>query len=71
MDQLLACLIAREPREMIPILELVLHFSPLRLAFAEPVRRAEVVFLNGDDIADGAVLDAFHRFTNAGIGTPA
>ncbi len=39
----------------------------VRLAVAEPVRPAEKVLLDGHDIADGPVVDAFHGLQIAGL----
>ena len=46
---------------MIPIAELVFHFTPTGLTWDQSVRSPQVVALNGDDLTDLAVVNPFDR----------
>ena len=70
-DQRLREIVAREPVEVIPVLQLVLHFVPLGLALAEHVRAAEIMLLDGDDLADLAVEDPLDALADAQVVAPA
>ena len=70
-DVLLDVVIAREPGEVEPVANLVLHLAPLGLAAAVPERAGEVVLLDGDDVADRAVLNPLDRFADAQVVAPA
>src|ERR1051326_1821757 len=52
--------IAREPGEVIPVAHLPFHVGPLGFAGLDPDRSAQIVELNGFDVADGAVVNALH-----------
>ena len=55
---LLDVVVAGEPGEVEPVAHLPLHVGPALLAGAVPERAGVVVALQGDDVADGAVVDA-------------
>src|SRR5690606_33616971 len=63
--------IARKPGVVEPVAALVLHVGPVVLASAMPERAGEIIFLNGDDVADSAVENAFDRLTHAEVVAPA
>src|SRR5690348_895209 len=58
MDLLLDDVIAREPGEVEPVAQLPLHVAPLALARIVPEGAAVVVGVDGDDLADGAVVNS-------------
>ena len=70
MDQRLRGVVARKPVEVVPVLELVPHFVPARLAEAEDVRSAKVGHFDGDDLADRPVLDPLDGLADARIVAP-
>jgi len=53
--------VAVEPREMLPVANLILRFRPFRLLRNEIVRRSQVVGLRGHDLPDFAVADSLDR----------
>ena len=67
MDQRLRHVVAREPGEVVPVAELVFHFAPGGLASDQAVGRAQVIALDGDDLADLAVVDAFDGLAPAEV----
>ena len=68
---LLDVVVARQPGEIEPVANLVLHLAPLGLAAAVPEVAGIVVLLDGDDVADRAVLNALHRLADAFLVPPA
>src|SRR5262245_28070518 len=71
MDMLLDDEIAREPGEVKPVAHLPLHVAPAALALAVPQGAGVVRGLDGDDIADGAVVDTVHDLAHRGMVAPA
>ena len=58
---LLDDVIARQPGEVEPVAQLPFHVAPARLRGLVPEAAGVVGALQGDDVADGAVVDALHR----------
>src|SRR5262245_34549831 len=59
---LLTDVIAREPVEVVPVPDLVLHFGHAGLAVARPHAAAVPVGAGGVNVADGAILQSLDRF---------
>src|SRR5713101_726494 len=64
---LLDDVVAAEPNEVIPVAQLILHVGPTRLATMDPELALIPIRSAAGDLADGAVLDAFHAFEIAGL----
>src|SRR5262249_3413091 len=63
--------IARKPGEVEPVAHLPFHIAPALLASAMPERAGVVIALHGNDVADGAVVDAGEGFAHGRVITPA
>ena len=59
MNVLLEDVVATNPCEMIPVLDLVIHFRPFRLAVDEPDAGTVPITLGGHDVPDETLLDLF------------
>src|SRR5690606_1029161 len=54
-------MVAAQPVKVVPVAHLVFHLRLARLALAHPHATAVPIHLSGDNVADGAVLDALDR----------